>query len=153
MSATDRSQSVWTCGPEESAAEAARRMRDNSVGCLIVLKDGRPVGIVTDRDLVLRTLAHGQDPEKTQVAKCLSAPLVTATPNATALEASEMMRSAGVRRLPLVDESGALCGILTADALIQVLSRELESLSKAAQKRLGAEDDVAAAHQSTFGME
>jgi CBS domain-containing protein len=120
----------------ESAREAALRMTREEVGTLVVLDEARrPVGMLTDRDLVLRCLAPGRDPEATPIAELMSAPVSSvgeATPIEDALERMRMLR---VRRLPVVDAQGALVGILALDDVLELLVEEAESIGRLLRRR------------------
>jgi CBS domain-containing protein len=100
-----------TVASSASVVEAARLMRDEDVGALPVADDGQVVGVVTDRDLVVRVLAEGADPESTRVADVTSGGTVTVTPDQDLEEALRLMASHQVRRLPVV-EGDRLVGIL-----------------------------------------
>jgi CBS domain-containing protein len=107
-----------------SLAEAARQMRDAGIGDVIVLEDSRVCGIVTDRDLVVRGLAEGRDPERTQIAEVCSRELTTLSPRDTVERAVELMRDKAIRRLPIVDD-GRPVGIVSIGDL--ALERDPES--------------------------
>jgi len=92
--------------------EAARQMRDQAIGDVIVLKDGAICGIVTDRDITVRAVAEGRDPKSTPVGDICTEGLATVTPDASVAEAVELMRSKAVRRLPVV-EGGKPIGIVS----------------------------------------
>jgi CBS domain-containing protein len=92
--------------------EAARRMRDESIGAVIVMKDGQLCGIVTDRDLAIRGVAEGHVPAGTPIGQICSQELVSVEPDAAIEEAVELMRSKAVRRLPVV-EDGRPVGIVS----------------------------------------
>jgi CBS domain-containing protein len=120
--------------PDERVAEAARRIRDFHVGTLIVVdeQDGRrvPVGILTDRDLVVRVLtADGHDIDALVVDNVMTRTLVTVPEHESLFDALKKMRSFGVRRLPVVNEHGGLEGLLTFDDLIDVVAEALSDLS------------------------
>jgi CBS domain-containing protein len=82
---------VATAAPAASAAEIAREMAECNVGSGVVVRDGKPVGIVTGRDLVLRVLDRGLDPQTTDAASIASSPLVTTSDDAEPLEAAVRM--------------------------------------------------------------
>jgi CBS domain-containing protein len=92
--------------------EAARLMKSEDVGSLPVLDGERLVGMVTDRDIVLRVVAEGKDAESTTVAEIASTDLVTVDPQQELDEALRLMAQHQVRRLPVVEEDGRLVGIL-----------------------------------------
>ena len=116
---------VDTANYDETAAEVARRMRDRQVGTLVIVDDGRAVGIITDRDLTVRVLAPGLDAEKTRVSEVMTPSPTTAredTPIATALG---YMREGRFRRLPVLGSDGRLVGILALDDVLAVVADEL----------------------------
>lgn len=119
---------VVVASEEESSASAARKMRDASVGCVIVVRGGRPVGIVTDRDLALRVLAEGRDAERTRVADVVTYDPYVVRVSDNIATATARIRKHGVRRLPLVDAEGNVAGIVTADELVVFLGQKLAEL-------------------------
>jgi CBS domain-containing protein len=92
--------------------EAACAMRDNDIGDVVVLDNGRLCGILTDRDIVVRALATGCDPTLTSVGEVCSRALVTLAPDDSTGEAVRVMRERAIRRLP-VEEDGRVVGIVT----------------------------------------
>ena len=98
--------------PEDMASQAATLMKQEDCGAIpVVSNGGRLVGIVTDRDIVIRAVAAGKDPRSTPVSTVMSADPVTLSPDADADEAEKTMAERQVRRLPVV-EDGHLVGIL-----------------------------------------
>jgi len=90
---------------DATVAEAARCMRDRDVGDVLVRKDGKLCGIVTDRDLVVRCLAAPDaDPREHPLAELCSGPLLTLPPDADVEQAMQLMQEHAVRRIPIVDE-------------------------------------------------
>ena len=108
---------VLTIDASASLAEAARRMRDGNVGVLPVVEDGRLRGIVTDRDLVVRGMAQGVDPDATRVGECASWDIVCARSESTIDEAMEVMAECQIGRLPVVDSDNHVIGIVTLSSL------------------------------------
>ena len=103
--------------PEDSAAQAATLMKQKDCGSLpVVSKDGKLVGIVTDRDIVIRVVAAGKDPKSTPISAVMSADPVTLSPDASDDDAEKLMAQSQVRRLPVV-EGGKLVGILVTAQL------------------------------------
>lgn len=120
---------------EKTIQQAAALMRRNHVGDLIVVEektDGRrvPVGIVTDRDIVVSVLATGLDPQVYTVGDLVSRELLTTAEDQGVFETIQRMRTNGVRRMPVVDRTGGLVGIISVDDLIQLLSDEMGELAK-----------------------
>ncbi|HSK60617.1 MAG TPA: CBS domain-containing protein, partial [Actinomycetospora sp.] len=101
-----------TIESDRTVREAAELMRSSDIGDVVVVDGGRPVGIVTDRDLVVRVLATGGDPDDAVRTAC-STDLVTAAPGDSLEDASRLMRQHDLRRLPVVDGGGALVGIVS----------------------------------------
>lgn len=120
-----------TVSADETVRAAAQRMQREGLGSLAVVEGGRPVGIVTDRDLVVETLCNRLDPGAVKVRELASQPLVTVEQDAPVREAVRRIRQAGVRRLPVVDEKGALVGVVAADDLVMLAAAELTALAVA----------------------
>ena len=118
---TDRPRAVT---PQTSVREAARLMEEEDVGSLPVVEEGvRLVGIVTDRDVAVRVVAGGLDPDSTQVAEVASPDVITLTPDHDLDEALGLMAQAQVRRLPVVVRENELVGML-AQADVARASKE-----------------------------
>ncbi|MCZ7683317.1 MAG: CBS domain-containing protein [Sandaracinaceae bacterium] len=108
---------VMTAKPKTLAgsatlAEAARVMRQEDIGDVLVVDDGKPCGIVTDRDIVVRGIAAGKDPGQTAVKDIASKDVVTLGPDDSIDEAIRLMREHAVRRIPVM-ESGKPVGIVS----------------------------------------
>jgi len=126
--------------PETTAQVAAQLMRRHHIGALVVVDAAQkttPVGIVTDRDLVLALMAEGLDPAMFTVGDIMSVELVLATPDMDAMEALKLMRVQRVRRLVIVDDAKRLVGIVALEDLLELVARELAALAAAA---MGARD-------------
>jgi CBS domain-containing protein len=131
-------RSAHTVAPEETARAAAQRMEKEGVGCLVVVEDQRPVGILTDRDLALRLLREKLDSGAVRVRELMHAPVVTVAEDEALDVALRTMRAAAVRRLPLVDAEGRLVGIVTVDDLLRMVTTELGDLAEALRMQLSA---------------
>jgi predicted transcriptional regulator len=127
------SREVVFIARSESCAQAARLMRENHVGSLVVVaKTGAPampIGMITDRDLAVGVMALGLDPEKTLVEAVMRPRIALVRENEGLGRAVALMRAEGVRRLPVVDADGNLVGILAADDLIELFADELSGLA------------------------
>ena len=123
---------VVCCGRRTRALEAARLMRQHHVGDLIVIDDPEqertPIGIITDRDLVLDVLGNGLDPATTEVGSLIHRTLVIANESEDTAQVIDRMREHGVRRIPLVNSRGGMVGIVTVDDLLRVLVAEASAL-------------------------
>lgn len=117
-----------------SVVEAAQLMRTHHVGDLIVVgeRDGRnyPVGIVTDRDIVVEVVAAGVNPEALKVGDIMGPEVATVRETEGLFEALRYMRDKGVRRMPVVASGGELVGILTLDDVLSLLAEEMTELAK-----------------------
>lgn len=126
---------VACVGRDASIQEAAQLMRTRHVGDLVIVeqrpKGPRPVGIVTDRDLVVEVLAEKIDTRRVTVGDIVVRDLITAVEDQTVFDTVEQLQRHGVRRLPVVDREGYLLGIITVDDLFELLAMELAELSKA----------------------
>jgi CBS domain-containing protein len=120
-----------TAAPSETLRAAARRMQAEGVGTLVVVEEGRVRGIVTDRDLALRCLGEGLDPDTTTVEALLDRDPVKVHADAPLPIASGILRRRAVRRLPVVDGSERLVGVISSDDLLRLVARELSGLAGA----------------------
>lgn len=125
-------QHVISTGRETDIAEAARLMREHHIGSLLVVdyqQDAAvPVGIITDRDIVVEVLAEELEPEKVSVGDIMSAELVCARHDASLWDAMKLMRMHGIRRLPILNEKESLAGIITVDDIMMILASEFTEL-------------------------
>jgi CBS domain-containing protein len=117
---------VNLAAPDESVQSAAQRMGKAGVGSLVVLDERRrPIGIITDRDLVVRVIGSGRDPVSTPVGRVMTRN-VKVIDEGSAIEAALVtMRGAAVRRVPVVDRKGALVGLLSLDDVLELLAEEV----------------------------
>ena len=106
------SHTVLTVSPDCTAAEAARLMEANNIGALPVVNQGRIVGILTDRDIVLRAVATGGDPTNIPVSQVMTQPVVSGAPNMELAQATALMAQKQIRRLPVVN-NGQLVGFVS----------------------------------------
>ncbi len=119
---------VVTAGADASVVELAQTMDEESVGSVVITEDTEPTGIVTDRDLTVRVLGEGVDPEKMTAAEVMSDDLCTIDRGAGFYEAAEMMSEHGIRRLPVCKDD-ELVGIITADDFTELLADEQQHLA------------------------
>ena len=101
-----------TIEPGRPVADAARIMKDADTGIVPVVDGARLVGTITDRDIAIRVVAEGKDPQATKVDEVASREIVTVDPEQNLDEALRLMAQHQVRRLPVVEEDGKLVGIL-----------------------------------------
>ncbi len=122
---------VVTVRKHEEIATAARMMRERNVGCLVVVESAgtmggeRPIGMLTDREIVTTVIAGDGDPRAVTVGEVMTRHPVTVWSSATVEDALQRMRSGGVRRVPVVDERGRLAGIVALDDIFEHLAQRV----------------------------
>jgi CBS domain-containing protein len=124
---------VVTATRDTTIQQAAQLMRENHVGDLLVVETNgkrRPIGIVTDRDIVVAVVAPNLDPAALSLGEIMGPELETAPEDQGVFETIHQMRTAGVRRIPVVTEDGSLAGIVSIDDLVQLLAEEMTELAK-----------------------
>jgi CBS domain-containing protein len=108
-----------TTSAEATAADAAKVMREKNVGSLIVVGNGRPTGIVTERDIVTKVAAIDQKPSLVRIKDIMTTPLVAVHPHEEVVEAARLMAQRKIRRLPVVQD-GKLVGVVTENDIIRI---------------------------------
>ncbi len=119
---------------DSSVIEAAKLMRDYHVGSIVVTKKDegitKPIGIITDRDLVIDVIAKDKSPEKVTVSDIMNSKLITGKDTDQLWNSLRTMRTHGIRRMPVIDSEGSLIGIITADDILELFSEELLDLTR-----------------------
>lgn len=120
---------VITVKPEDSVFQAASLMRQHHIGDVVVAKKHQdmiiPIGIVTDRDVVVEITATGLDPQAITVGDIMPSVIETIKDSAGVMDALRLMSKKGIRRLPVVNDDGALTGIFTMDDALTLLAKEI----------------------------
>ena len=115
--------------------DAARLMRANHVGSLVVVDEGEggrvPVGVLTDRDIVVAVVASDLNPRTLTVGEVMAADPITIREEASILDAMEVMRRRGIRRVPVIAATGQLAGIVTFDDLLGIVGEQLGDFVRA----------------------
>jgi CBS domain-containing protein len=128
------SRGVVVASPDDSLRTVAELMRQHHVGSVVVTRDTNglvyPVGIITDRDIVLALVAKNVSADAVSAGDVMSEPLETADENDEIWQVLERMRNRGVRRLPVVGPRGELIGIVSADDLLELVAEEVVSLAR-----------------------
>ena len=128
------SRGVVVASPNDSLRSVAELMRQHHVGSVVVTRDTNglvyPVGIITDRDIVLALVAKNVSADAVSAGDVMSEPLETADENDEVWQVLERMRNRGVRRLPVVAPRGELIGIVSADDLLELVAEEVVSLAR-----------------------
>jgi CBS domain-containing protein len=116
-------RAALTVEETDTLRDAAVWMLERGVWSAVVMTDGKPSGVITDRD-ALRVIARGLDPAATPVADCVMKSLKTVSPSLDLLEAARVMREKGFRHLVVVDEQGELFGVFSMRDLVVGLLQE-----------------------------
>ncbi|MEO7837482.1 MAG: CBS domain-containing protein [Acidimicrobiales bacterium] len=124
-------RAVLTVDLNDSVRDAAVWMMERGVGSAVVLADGKPVGLITDRE-ALRLIARGEDPEVVTSGQCAMKSLKTVGPELDVIEAARVMREKGFRHLVVVDEGGELAGVFSMRDLVVGLLQERSTSLRAA---------------------
>lgn len=113
------------------AIDATKMMEEKNVGSVVVVDMDKPVGILTDRDVVIRLVNKGLEAEKTPVSDIMSPEIITLNKNTGLYEALEQIKDSksAVRRFPIVDDNGSIKGIITLDDVIYLLGKEMSDVS------------------------
>lgn len=124
---------------DDTIQSVARLMKEYHIGDVVVVEERNalmvPVGIVTDRDVVVEVIAAGVAPDAVSVGDIMSFELVTAREDDSLWDTLQRMRVNAVRRVPVIDEQGALAGILVLDDLLELLAGELVDLARVANRQ------------------
>lgn len=122
-------RNVDTARVDEPVQAAAQRMGTRVVGTLVVLDDARvPIGILTDRDIAVRVVGQGRDPNTTRVGDVMTERVHTAYEGLAVEDALTVMRTNSIRRLPVVGSSGRLLGVVSLDDILGLLAGEFRDL-------------------------
>ncbi len=131
-------------GQDVSVTEAAMLMRQHHVGDLVVVEKQAekilPVGIITDRDIVIEVVAQKADPEALIIKDIMSTALVTVEENQALLDTLALMQNQGVRRIIVVDAQGSLQGLLSADDAIELIAEAMNNLTKLVKREITHEE-------------
>ncbi len=134
---------VVTGTPTETAAELAYKMRERGIGSVVIVNENNePIGIVTERDLVIKVVSEGRHPDEVIAENIMSSPVITVEEDIDVNEAIKIMVNRGIRRLPIVNEEGKLVGIITMQDLlaiephiIQTIEEELRRFEEELEER------------------
>lgn len=134
------------CKRDLTVQQAALLMRNHHVGDLVVVEQPNgemvPVGIITDRDIVVSVIALGLDPASLLVGDIMSEELMTATEDEDVYETIDRMRFKGIRRVPVVNSLGGLSGIVSIDDLVEFLADEMGELARISTRQQAHEREI-----------
>ena len=125
---------VVTAAPNTPVRDIAGVLRTENVGCVVIVEEAHPVGMLTDRGIAL-AVAEAEDPGSLLAREVMSDDLVTVGSGTGIFELVETMESEGVRRIPVVDDAGNLDGIVTLDDVLQLLGREFANVAELIRKQ------------------
>ena len=123
----DKGGTVHTTRPDATVRDAVRQMNENHIGALLVMRDDKPVGIFTERDVLMRIVAAGLDPNTTRVEAVMSRRLTTIRPETTVDEAMAIITRERHRHRPVVDRDNHVVGMISIGDLTRWTVRDEES--------------------------
>ncbi|NOZ76703.1 MAG: CBS domain-containing protein [Euryarchaeota archaeon] len=126
---------VTTVPSDTPVNEAARLMAEKGIGSIIVVDNGKPVGIITERDLAFGVVAKNRLPNEVDVREIMNSPIISVEPETTINEASRVMARNNIRRLPVIKGS-KLVGILTTTDVIAIAPETIEILEELAKMKM-----------------
>ena len=125
-------KNVVTASLESTVSEAASLMKKYNVGSVIVLDNGKAVGILTERDIVRNVVAEGKNPAAVKIKEVMSRPLRVITLEVTLEDSAKLMKKFGVRRLPVINERGELVGIITENDIMKLFPSVVDLIEEKA---------------------
>jgi CBS domain-containing protein len=132
------SKPAVTASPDTTVQEVAHRMWTRKVGAVVIVNGhGKPIGVVTDRDIAVRVVSQGADPAVVRVGTLISRKPTVIRETAGILDATKLLSRRGVRRLPVVSETGKLVGIISLDDLLMLIGSELSHIASTLASELG----------------
>jgi len=120
---------VVSCRPDSSVREVAELMDEENIGSVLVVEGEKPVGIITDRDIVVRCIVKGLDCSGTQAKDLMSGKLETVSADCGLYDVLQTMRKREIRRVPVVESDGKAIGLLSFGDVYQLLAKEISDLS------------------------
>ena len=140
---------IVVLGPTTTAMEAARAMDSNRIGTVVVQDKGRVVGIVTDRDLALRVVGAGRDPNATKLSEVMSPGVATLSVDASRAEAIRIMKTRNVRRIPIVDGERVV-GMVSVDDLLLDEAASFDDVAEIVRAQIGEGGPVSPRRRRTL---
>jgi len=127
---------VVTAAATMTVTEAARAMRVKNVGTVVVVNAGRPIGVLTDRDIVTDVVAQGKDPDAVRVSEVMRKKPTVIGADQGIFDAVRTFAKTGVRRLPVVTRDGKMMGIIAMDDVLMLLGNEMGHIASALSAEL-----------------
>jgi CBS domain-containing protein len=122
-------EDVITIDSDASVMDAVRLMNKNEIGCLVVIRRGKAIGIITERDLLKRVIAKMRDPKKTKVRQIMTKPLIVGDPDMDLEEATKLMFERKIKKLPVI-EGGRLVGLISLTDIARFQPQIIKILKK-----------------------
>jgi len=120
-----------------TALDAAKFMTDMNVGSVIVVEGNKPVGIVTDRDIMTKVIIEGKNPEKVTIKVIMTSPVITVSVEKSIFDVTKLMKKYKVRRFPVVDAEGKIVGVVTLSDILVFIGQEMKNIATTLKVRLG----------------
>ena len=127
---------VVTASAETTIQKAAQMMRARNVGALVIARNGKAQGVLTDRDIAVDVVARGKDPAAVRVGQVMRKNPAVIRADKGILDATKILGAKGVRRLPVVKAGGKLVGIIALDDLMMLLGSEMGNIATALSRGL-----------------
>jgi CBS domain-containing protein len=112
-------QEIIKIRADATVKEAVEMMNKHGIGCLIAIKNEKPIGIMTERDILKRVIPESKNPEKAQVSEVMSTPLIAGGPDMYVEDAARLMFKKNIKKLPIM-EKGKLVGLLTISDIARI---------------------------------
>jgi CBS domain-containing protein len=123
-------EGVITIDSYATVMKAVSLMNENEIGCLVVTRRGKAVGIVTERDLLTRVIVKSKNPKKTKVREVMTKPLISGQPDMDLEEATKLMFKMKIKKLPVVESEGRLAGLITLTDVARFQPQMIRILKK-----------------------
>lgn len=127
---------VVTFEMDAPVSEAARAMEERNIGCVVIVEKRRPVGVLTDRDLVVRVMNKGKDPRSTRVSEAMTPNPVMLQEDLGLAEALDQARGRPIRRFPVIDSNGHLTGFFTLDDVLRLVGKEMGAVASILEREV-----------------
>jgi CBS domain-containing protein len=123
----EKGTAVRSISPDETVYEAIRQMAEHGIGALLVVENGKPIGLLSERDYSRKVILRGLRSRETTVRAIMSSPLITISPDASVQHGLSMMTEKYIRHIPVIDGSGVL-GMVSIGDLVKAVIQDQESL-------------------------
>lgn len=130
-------EEVTSLPPNATVLDAAKFMTDMNVGSVVVVDGDKPIGILTDRDIMTKVVVERKDPQTVKVKDIMASPVVTISVEKDIVDVTKLMSTHGVRRFPVVDSDGRIIGVIALDDILVFLGEELQNIAAALKCELG----------------